>query len=119
MGRVTADEQERAVTAQAERRARNQTVYRMVNNRILDVNDAFGEWDHAEFLCECGTTGCESTVEMSKREYSAVRARATHFLTAVSHFEPLVDRVISKGARFWIVETFPGEASRIAEESAT
>jgi hypothetical protein len=50
---MSADGQRRATNAQVERRAGNQAVYRMVNNRILDVNDAFSEWDHAEFLCEC------------------------------------------------------------------
>ena len=63
--------------AQAERRARNQVVYRMVNDRILDVNDTFGEWDHAEFLCECGNPSCETTVEMTGGEYGAVRAQST------------------------------------------
>jgi hypothetical protein len=51
----------------------------MVNNRILDVNDAFGEWDRAEFLCECGVPGCETTVEMTGPEYAAIRARPTLF----------------------------------------
>lgn len=117
-GDVSDDEQRGVARAQAERRARNQVVYRMVNNRILDVNDVFGEWDHAEFLCECGNPGCEVTVEMSGEEYGTVRARPTHFLTAVAHFEPTVDRIVSKGERFWVVETLPGEPTRIAEESA-
>ena len=90
----------------------------MVNNCILEVNDGFGEWDHAEFLCECGVPGCEATVEVSEREYSAIRARPTHFLTAVGHFAPSVDRVVSEGERYWVVEMLPGEPTRIAEESA-
>jgi hypothetical protein len=78
-GQLPGHEQRRATQAQVERRARNQVVYRMVNNRILDVNDAFGEWDRAEFLCECGVPGCETTVEMTGPEYAAIRARPTLF----------------------------------------
>ncbi|MGH3040111.1 MAG: hypothetical protein ACRDLZ_12075 [Gaiellaceae bacterium] len=117
-GNVSDDGQRGLAAAQTERRARSQVVYRMVNNRILDVNDAFGEWDHAEFLCECGVPGCETKVEVSEREYSAIRARTTHFLTAVGHFAPGVDQVVSRRERYWIVETLPGEPTRIAEESA-
>ena len=117
-GHVTADEERRAAKAETERRAKNQVVYRMVNNRILDVNDTFGEWDLAEFLCECGVPGCETKVELSGLEYSAIRARPTHFLTAVGHFEPSVDQVVTKSERFWIVATLPGEPTKIATEFA-
>ncbi len=55
---------------------------------------------------------------MSGGEYGAVRARPTHFLIAVDHLEPTVDRLVSKAERFWVVETLPGEPTRIAEESA-
>ena len=115
---VSDDEQRELAGAQAERRARNQVVYRLVNDRILDVNDSFGEWDHAVFLCECGNPSCETTVEMTGSEYGAVRARPTHFLIAVDHLEPTVDQLVSKVDRFWVVQTLPGEPTRIAEESA-
>jgi hypothetical protein len=115
---MTADEQRRATTAQAEARARNQALYRMVNNRILDVNDEFGEWDHAELLCECGTLGCETTVRLTAHEYSSVRAQPIRFVTAVGHFAPIVDVVVEKDERYWIVETLPGEPTKIATETA-
>jgi hypothetical protein len=113
-----ADEERLTTTAQAEARARNQALYRMVNNRILDVNDEFGEWDYAEFLCECGTLGCETTIRISAHEYSSVRAEPTRFVTAVGHFAPIVDVVVEKDERYWIVETLPGEPSKIARKTA-
>jgi hypothetical protein len=115
---MSTDGQRRATSAQAESRARNQVLYRAVNNRILDVNDTFGEWDHAEFLCECGVSGCETKVQLNAHEYRAIRAQPTHFFTAVGHFEPLVDLVVEEGERYWIVETVPGEPTKIATETA-
>ncbi len=51
-------------------------------------------------------------------EYDSIRAQPTLFLTAVGHFEPTVDLVVGKSERYWIVETLPGEPSKIARETA-
>jgi hypothetical protein len=112
------DDRAGAVDAQVYRRARNQTLFREVNDRILDVNDPLEQHREAEFLCECSVENCLATVQLSADEYRSVRADPTHFVTAVGHVEPSLDRLVEPGERFWIVETLPGEPSRLAQEAA-
>ena len=50
-------------------------------------------------------------------EYEAVRAHARRYLVALDHENPEIERVVSQNAHFAVVETFVGEASRIAEET--
>ena len=111
-------ERQRPTEGRVERRVRNQVLSREVNNRILDVNDSFGVDDDGAFLCECSDLACEVTVSMSVTEYREIRADPTRFLTAPGHLEPAVDRVVNEGEHYWIVETVPGEPSKIAKETA-
>lgn len=110
-------ERKSATDEQVKRSVLNQALFREVNNRILDVNDSFGVDDHAVLLCECSDMACSVTVELSATEYRQIRADPTHFVTTPGHLEPSVDRVVFEGERYWIVETLPGEPSKIAEEA--
>jgi hypothetical protein len=115
---VSGNGPKRATKAQIERRAQNQILFREVNNRVRDVSDRFGVDDTADFLCECSDLGCTETVPLTPEEYRSIRAEPTHFVTSPGHLEPMVDKVIGRHDRFWIVKTLPGEASRLAEASA-
>jgi len=108
----------RAKKEQIERCARNQILFRQVNNRVLDVADPFSAEDAADFLCECSDLECSETVSLTFEEYRSIRAEPIHFVTSPGHFEPTVDEVIGRHDRFWIVATLPGEPSRLAEENA-
>lgn len=108
----------RATDTQIERRTRNQMLFREVNNRILDLSDRFSAEDKADFLCECSDLECAETVPLTAEEYQSIRAEPTRFVTNPGHLEPTVDKVVGQHDRFWIVETLPGEPSRLAEESA-
>jgi uncharacterized membrane protein len=50
-------------------------------------------------------------------EYEAVRAHPRRFLIALDHENPEIERVVDENGQFAVVETFVGEASRIAEET--
>jgi hypothetical protein len=50
-------------------------------------------------------------------EYEAVRAHPRRFLIALNHENPEIERVVDENGQFAVVETFVGEASRIAEET--
>ena len=64
----------------AVRGARNQALYRLVNERVRELNDAFdplpplGEW-----ICECANEKCFEEVLLTHAEYEAVRAFPTRF----------------------------------------
>ena len=69
-----------------ERLAHNQALFREVNERIQylgEVNERIGysaEGATSEFVCECGSTECISTIELTVVEYERVRSNPTWFV---------------------------------------
>jgi hypothetical protein len=57
---------------------------RDVNDRIYEVLTADGSED-GDFLCECGNSSCTETVQLTLREYAALRAREDGAVFACSH----------------------------------
>ena len=55
--------------------ARNQGLFREVNERIEEVSDGSLS---AEVLCECAGKDCTETISVSESEHEAVRAVPTH-----------------------------------------
>jgi hypothetical protein len=101
----------------AARAARNQTLFREINERIKDLNDAafsavtpIGEW-----ICECANNSCVERIEMSGEEYEAVRASGIHFCVSPGHVHvrPDVERVQMRNANYWVVEKI-GESGKLA-----
>jgi hypothetical protein len=105
------------VDTRQERIAKNEALFRQVNERIEEVNEALGEGDSADFLCECGDETCTSPVSLTLDEYERVRAEATHFVIAHGHEATDVERVVAQTDRYAVVEKFHGEAERIAVET--
>ena len=98
------------------RAARNEILLRDYNERIEAhhgwVNPPFAEW-----VCECADEKCVEPVELSIKEYEAVRAEPTHFLVAPSdeHVSPRIEHVVRREERYWIVEKV-GIAAEMSEE---
>jgi hypothetical protein len=103
-------------TARAARAARNQALYRLVNERVKELNEAFdallplGEW-----VCECANDQCFATIAMTHEEYEMVRANPTRFFVkpADAHVVPNAETVVERHERYWIVEKI-GVAGRLA-----
>jgi hypothetical protein len=100
------------------RAARNQSLFREINERVKHVNEGFsmvlpvGEW-----ICECADDTCVERIELSAAAYEAVRNNGTHFLVAPSDQHVLIDveRVTERNDRYWVVEMF-GAAGKLADE---
>jgi hypothetical protein len=105
----------------AARVARNESLYREVNERILELEESFGERDAehalASFVCECAATGCATRVELGLDEYRLARAKPERFLVAPDHVHLDFERVVLTTDRFWLIEKF-GEAGEIAAAEA-
>jgi hypothetical protein len=99
-----------------EREARNQSLFREVNERIEEVGESFATEGLGSFVCECGNTDCRQTIDLSHLEYEAVRAHASRFLVVLNHENPEAESVVEQNSRFAIVETYAGAASRVARE---
>ena len=102
------------MSAREERIAKNETLWRVVNERIRDVTKYEGD---IEFLCECGDPTCAEPISMSISEYEEVRSEATHFLVVPGHVIPDIEQVVESNDRYEIVAKRAGEPAAIAIES--
>jgi len=91
----------------AVRAARNQALYRLVNERVRELNDRLdpllplGEW-----ICECANEECFDEVLLTRAEYERVRAFPTRFFVTPHehHVFRAVERVAERHERYWVVE---------------
>jgi hypothetical protein len=86
----------------AERLARNQVLFREVNERLREVLDA--STGPTEFLCECSNEDCIETVPLEPVEYERIRANPNSFLVAPGHELIEIERVTWQSDRYFLVE---------------
>lgn len=103
------------MTTRDERLARNESLFREVNERIAEVNAAFDVDGRAEYLCECGRRDCTASVAVTRTEYEAVRAVPTHFIVLPEHENADVEVVVYSRDGYNVVEKV-GEAAAEAVE---
>jgi hypothetical protein len=95
--------------------ARNESIFREVNEAIQSGHWP-GEEDHpAAFRCECGQLGCTRLIEMSVAEYEEVREHPRRFILAPHHERRELEDVVAERPGYIVVEK-RGEAGRLAEE---
>jgi hypothetical protein len=97
------------------RLAKNESLFREVNERIAEAARRTLVLPDAEFLCECGRPECLDRVLVPLDEYEAVRSHADRFVLAVGHDQPEVDRVLGAAQAYVVVEK-TGEAAAVAEQ---
>ena len=99
--------------------ARNETVFRDMNEWTAEANDARLGVDRPidAYLCECSNRRCSDPINLTRSEYEAVRAVSVQFAIALDHENPEIDLVVSESPRFATVEKFYGNGARIARES--
>lgn len=106
--------------ARESRAARNEDMFRQVNDRlhILSVIDGASE-PLERFVCECERANCSLIVELTANEYRTVRSDGARFLVypETQHTSPEVESVVEQHERYWVVEK-RGEAGEAAEELA-
>jgi hypothetical protein len=105
----------------AERMAKNEALFRQVNERVQEIAESFsivtGKDSPLEFVCECGQTGCTAQIRLTQTEYEAVRAESTHFAILPGHEAPEAELVVDEYERYVVVEKRPGEPAEIARET--
>jgi hypothetical protein len=97
--------------ARAIRAAKNEDLYREVNERIEEISEGH---EVLEVLCECADAACRDGLVVRRGEYEAVRAEGARFVVVPGHHDQQVERVIEQTERYWIVEKV-GEAADEAE----
>jgi hypothetical protein len=104
--------------AQVRRRARNEALFRSLNEKIKGIETGNGAdaTDRIDFVCECSSIECMKVVSLSRAEYEAVREGGSTFIVAPGHEEPEIEDVIVSHSGFSVVEK-RGEAAAVAEET--
>jgi hypothetical protein len=86
---------------------RTQALFRDVNERVREINDAFsGLVPLGEWICECADQSCAQRIALTPEEYEAVRSKPTWFAVAPgdAHVFDAIEEVVARNDRYWIVE---------------
>jgi hypothetical protein len=101
--------------AREERLAKNETLFRTLNENIVALAGSLGGATPYEFVCECATSGCFERLMLTLREYEAVRADGTRFLVKSGHEDIEVEQVVAVHDEYVVVEK-DGVAALVALE---
>ena len=97
----------------------NEALFRQVNERIEDLNEAFGGIT-GEFLivCECGRLECTEQIAVSRAVYERTRGNPMKFMLRRGHEAADVEHVVEDegAADYVIIEKDAPEARRFAKE---
>jgi hypothetical protein len=101
-----------------ERAARNQSLFREVNERVVDLEqgglqEVAGDGSAVHAICECANAACHEPILMDIDGYTAIRSSPLHFLIKAGHEWPDVERVISEHDGYVVVEKI-GETGEMA-----
>lgn len=108
---MTPDERARKISE-------NEALYRSINERIEDLNEAFGTLSGSmTVVCECGDGVCAEQIEVPVATYESVRSEPTHFIIRPGHEIVEVETVVEEHDGFHVVAKQAGEPARVAKES--
>jgi hypothetical protein len=93
-----------AVSLSDERLAKNEILFRAVNERLDDLSEAIPSEKSTDYLCECSDTTCFANIELREDEYERARSRPTVFMLVPGHERLEIERVIEGNERFLLVE---------------
>lgn len=102
-----------------ERAAKNQSLFREVNERIEDLA---GSWRLTSFICECADETCDKTCELSIEEYEKIRSEPNSFFVLPGHEISEVERITHSTDRYLVVAKLgigAGVAERFDPRSRT
>lgn len=87
-----------------ERLAKNEILFRQVNERILEIEGDRWRADPVDFMCECGDVHCTRVVQLSVEDYERLRSEPTHFGIIPGHELPEIETVVEQHPHYLVVE---------------
>jgi hypothetical protein len=98
----------------AERAARNEEIFRDINERIEEGAEQHGVVTTLPFHCECDSTVCLDTIELPAAEYERIVGERYRFVLIPGHEDQEIERVVERHPNFLVVEKI-GEARERVE----
>jgi hypothetical protein len=92
------------------RQARNESLFREVNERIADLGKSAQAWssEATEFLCECGEEGgCGQRVRVPLEVYERVRSQDDRFVVRPGHETPEIEQAVEWTDDYVVVDKIP------------
>ncbi len=97
------------------RLAKNESLFRELNENIRGLAGRLGGNSPFEFICECSTSGCFERLSLTLGEYEQVRQDGTHFLLAEGHEDIEIEQVVGRHGRY-VVAAKDGVAGLVASD---
>ena len=98
------------------RLAKNETLFRSVNERIEEIAASGAVDDHQfEFFCECSNADCNLLLPMTVAEYESVRRNPKHFVVALGHELPEIEIVVARERAYQVVTKLGDAADYVTE----
>jgi hypothetical protein len=85
------------------RRARTESLFRDVNERIAESAERF-DATRTQFVCECADPNCTHRLEATLDEYEDVRSDGATFMLEPGHEHKDIERVVKRRGGFHVVE---------------
>jgi hypothetical protein len=104
----------KAAEPAAERAARNEALFREVNERIKDVDET-SDLGLFEFVCECADLSCAQQITMTLGEYESVRSQPDQFLVRKDHAVGDVEVVVEERPNYRVVAKIGAAGDSAAE----
>jgi recombinational DNA repair protein RecR len=96
----------------------NEALFRAVNERIEDLNEAFATvTDVFEVVCECGNAGCVTQIRIASDAYERVRAGGTLFIVVPGHETAEIEAVVDRQDGYYVVRKEADVAKRVAKKT--
>ena len=80
--------------------ARNQALFREVNQRIRAIGSQFLVPPPLELVCECGDGSCSERLDIGVKEYEAIRKSDDLFVVLPGHQPDGVESVRERGCGY-------------------
>jgi hypothetical protein len=113
------------VEARLTRLAKNEALFRDVNERISEISQELAPGTPNPesidgLICECSDPQCVERVgPLTITEYEAIRGDPTRFIIAANHQAADVERVVDREPTYWVVEKHEGAPADVARERDT
>ena len=103
------------MTLSDERAARNEALFREVNEEVARLERRL-EGGAPQFVCECAAESCVERIEVPLEAYEQIRSNPRRFVLKPGHEQEQVERVVDSGNGYVVVEK-TAVAGRVAERT--
>ena len=90
--------------SRAERVARNEELFQVVNRQIVKLEETLGRRQTFAMVCECGRKHCLDGFDVEPAVYRRVRTNPLLFFVVPGHDDPQIEKVLERTPQYLVVE---------------